>query len=148
MPSSIPLLLCFASTWFMTGLIWFVQVVHYPLFAQVGSEAFGGYHNAHVRLVTRVVLVPMVAELLTSLWLVYEPPSGVGSQLPLFGLAAAVLVWLSTILIQVPLHQGLADAFVPRTHQRLVATNAGRAWLWTAHAGIVLAMTAFAIDNH
>lgn len=26
-----------AATWAMVGLVWFVQVVHYPLFAQVGG---------------------------------------------------------------------------------------------------------------
>jgi hypothetical protein len=34
------LLTCVASTLFMTGLSWFVQVVHYPLFAAVGPDAF------------------------------------------------------------------------------------------------------------
>ena len=32
------LLLHAAATLFMTGLIWFVQVVHYPLFARVGED--------------------------------------------------------------------------------------------------------------
>ena len=31
------LLLHAGATFFMCGLIWFVQIVHYPLFAQVGS---------------------------------------------------------------------------------------------------------------
>ena len=29
-----------AATLFMVGVIWFVQVVHYPLFAKVGATAF------------------------------------------------------------------------------------------------------------
>jgi hypothetical protein len=27
-----------AATFFMVGLIWFVQIVHYPLFGQVGRD--------------------------------------------------------------------------------------------------------------
>ena len=40
---------CLASTLFMTGLIWFVQVVHYPLFDRVESGAFRRYHADHTR---------------------------------------------------------------------------------------------------
>jgi hypothetical protein len=29
-----------AATFFMVGVIWFVQVVHYPLFARVGTLDF------------------------------------------------------------------------------------------------------------
>jgi hypothetical protein len=32
------------ATLYMTGLIWFVQLVHYPLFAQVGRHAHLSYH--------------------------------------------------------------------------------------------------------
>lgn len=28
------------NTWFMTGLIWLVQAVQYPLFVRVGREGF------------------------------------------------------------------------------------------------------------
>ena len=38
------LITCAAATWFMAGLHWFVQVVHYPLFADVGTERFIAYH--------------------------------------------------------------------------------------------------------
>ena len=33
----------------MASIAWFVQVVHYPLFGLVGSEAFGLYHEGHLR---------------------------------------------------------------------------------------------------
>lgn len=36
-----------AATWFMVGLIWFVQLVHYPLFARVGRGGFAAYEGAH-----------------------------------------------------------------------------------------------------
>ena len=29
-----------AATLYMVGVIWFVQVVHYPLFARAGAEGF------------------------------------------------------------------------------------------------------------
>src|SRR5690242_11744149 len=89
------LLICLASTLFMTGLVWFVQVVHYPLFARVGTASFADYHHAHSRATTRVVLVPMALELASSLALIFIHPAGIGRALAWAGLAAAVLTWLS-----------------------------------------------------
>ena len=31
------------STWFMVGLIWMIQTVHYPLFARLGDDTFVRY---------------------------------------------------------------------------------------------------------
>ena len=45
---SICLLINLAATWYMTGLIWFVQFVHYPLFADVEAEQFTTYHKRHM----------------------------------------------------------------------------------------------------
>jgi hypothetical protein len=49
-----------AVTLFMLGVIWFVQVVHYPLFAKVGQEGFTLYSKAHSHLTGYVVGPPML----------------------------------------------------------------------------------------
>jgi hypothetical protein len=139
------LLACLASTLFMTGLIWFVQVVHYPLFGRVGPAAFGPYHAEHARRTTWVVVVPMVAELVTSALLTAYRPAGTPPALAWAGLAAAALAWASTALVQVPLHGRLSGGFDPGAHRELVLSNAARAAAWTAHAAILLAMTARAM---
>ena len=41
-----------ASTLYMTGLIWFVQVVHYPLLGAVGGSEFSAYEQRHMSLTT------------------------------------------------------------------------------------------------
>lgn len=63
------LLLNFASTWSMVGLIWPIQVVHYPLFSSVGAEQFQEYSEDHQRLITYLVLPLMFVELGTALML-------------------------------------------------------------------------------
>jgi hypothetical protein len=35
------------STLSMVGLIWFVQIVHYPLFKMVGDDGFSEYERCH-----------------------------------------------------------------------------------------------------
>ena len=51
-------LTCLASTLFMTGLIWFVQVVHYPLFDRVDPDSFRRYHADHTIATGFVVILP------------------------------------------------------------------------------------------
>ena len=75
-----------AVTLFMVGVIWFVQVVHYPLFAKVGSERFVLYSKAHSRLTTYVVGPPMLVEAATALLLVFRRPEGVPLAAAFFGL--------------------------------------------------------------
>ena len=62
------------STLFMTGLIWFVQVVHYPLFNGVGLADFADYEKRHSDLTTYIVIVPMFAELISAALLVWQRP--------------------------------------------------------------------------
>src|SRR3954466_985742 len=131
------LIICAGSTWFMTGVIWFVQVVHYPLFARVGGSRFRDYHAAHTRLTTRVVMAPMILELLTSAILAVHPPVGLNSHLVRAGLLAAAICWTSTGLIQVPLHGRLAAGDDATSRRTLVMSNWIRTVAWTCHAGIV-----------
>ena len=44
-----------AATLYMTGLIWFVQVVHYPLMGLTGKAEFSAYEQRHTLLTTWVV---------------------------------------------------------------------------------------------
>jgi len=69
------LVLHVASTMFMVGLIWLVQIVHYPLFAQVGKDTFLAYHQRHTRWITSIVAPLMLLELATGLLLWLRAPS-------------------------------------------------------------------------
>jgi len=77
LPVSTTLLATAAATLFMTGLIWFVQVVHYPLLAEVGEREFARFHELHSRRVTWIVPPVMAVELVTALVLALAPPDGV-----------------------------------------------------------------------
>jgi hypothetical protein len=126
---------------FLTGLIWFVQVVHYPLFAAVGPDAFAAYHRAHTRRTTLVVAAPMLIEMATSLTLVVRPPMGVDRTLPWVGLTLVVAIWLITALVQVPLHGRLArEGRDLGVIQGLVRSNRVRVLLWTLHAATLAQM--------
>lgn len=121
----------------MTGLIWFVQVVHYPLMAAVGADGFAAYETSH-RFRTGVVVMPfMGVELLAAVALVAAPPAGVGVGVPvvLLGVLAAVLA--TTFFVSVPAHDALNHGFDPAAHRRLCATNWVRTAGWSVRAAVL-----------
>ena len=130
------------ATLFMVGLIWFVQVVHYPLFGSVGREGFARYSQAHSRLTGFVVGPPMLVEAATAVALVVRAPQRVPFSLPLTGLVLLAVVWLSTAFLQSPQHTVLGRGFVADSHHFLVLSNWVRTVCWTARGVVVLLMTA------
>ncbi len=146
MTGKLAFIACLAATTFMTGVIWFVQVVHYPLMDRVGSEDFNNYHAGHTNLTGRVVLVPMVVELLTSAWLVFDRPRGLSPNMAILGLFLAVSTWAITFFVSVPAHDRLSLGFDPIWHRSLVGTNIFRSTAWTAHSVLLLAVTYRQID--
>ena len=129
-----------ASTLAMTGIIWFVQIVHYPLFSRVGVDAFQRYELDNTRVTTYVVLPLMLVELGSAILLFWCPPSG--ASIVVLGVNALLVaaIWLVTFMVQVPQHARLSIAFDAVTHRRLVAGNWVRTVLWTARAILVLWM--------
>lgn len=130
------------ATLLMVGVIWTVQVVHYPLFAGVGAGGWAAYEAAHQSRITLVVGPLMLAELVTAVWLVLDRPAGLPAWAVVLGAALVGVIWASTAFVQVPLHATLGDAFDADAHARLVATNWIRTAAWTARGGLVLWMTA------
>lgn len=143
MPSAELLLLVqAAATLFMAGLIWFVQVVHYPLFGAVDPAGFPRYEAAHMRRTSWVVTAPMFVELGAAVLLVLAPPPGVPAAAAWAGAGLVAIIWASTAGLQAPRHVALRAAFDARRHAALVRTNWIRTAAWSARAVLVLWMLA------
>lgn len=137
--SDFVLLLNLVSTFTMVGVIWFVQVVHYPLLAVVPVESASGVAVDHQRRTGWVVMIPMTVEGFTTLGLLKWVPDCVAWWVPwLNGVFLAVALGC-TVLLSVPRHARMAarpDASVGR---ELVLTNWPRTIAWTAR-GVVVAL--------
>ncbi len=129
-----------AATLIMLGVILIVQLVHYPLFRHVGEVSYAIYQAEHVRRITWIVAPLMTTELVTAGWLVWAPPPGVVPWQAWTGLVLVIVIWGTTALVQVPLHDRLTDGFDAATHRRLVRTNWLRTGAWTLRGGLVLWM--------
>lgn len=129
-----------ASTWFMVGLIWTIQTVHYPLFARVGHAAFVRYEYEHTTRMGKLLALPAVVEIVTGAALVWTRPGEVGLWLVMVAGALLVAIWVVTALVQVPLHRRLGNGRDDAAIRQLVRRNWLRTGLWTARGVLVTAM--------
>ena len=116
------------ATFAMTGIIWFVQIVHYPMLGRLPRENFPALEREHCDRTGFVVAPPMLVEAFTLVWLLL---CGFDSPLFLFTAALLGVVWLSTFGLQVPLHRSLLGGWNDTAHRRLVLTNWIRTAAWT-----------------
>ena len=125
----------------MCGLIWFVQMVHYPLFAHTDTTHSPDYPDENQRRTAPVVIPPMLVEAATATLIALYPPAAIGRPIALAGLAMVAILWLSTLLVQMPLHGRLTRAgHTPATVAALVRTNWLRTILWSARALLAIWM--------
>ncbi len=128
------------ATLALVGLIWIVQVVHYPLMAEV-REGFVRYHELHCARIGWLVAPLMGLEALTAMLLLQARPAGVGTGWVWLGLGLVAVIWLATALLSVPEHARLALGYDAEAIQRLVRTNWVRTLAWSARGALVLWMT-------
>lgn len=131
-------LLHLATCLFMVGVIWMVQVVHYPLFRLVGTPGFPDYAQQHQRLMTWIVGPAMLLEAGTAVALVYCRPAGIAGWGMWAGLGLIGVIWLSTACLQVPCHGVLSQGFDPQAHTRLVRSNWIRTVAWSLRGLLLL----------
>jgi hypothetical protein len=136
------LLVNVAATLLMCGVIWMVQLVHYPLFSEVGESTYVRYQNGHQTLITLLVGPLMLIEAGTALLLLAQPPQGVPAWMTWAGMALVAVVWGATFFLSVPQHAVLSAGFDAEAHRALVSSNWVRTLAWSGRGVLVLAMVA------
>lgn len=121
-------------SWFMTGLIWYVQVVHYPSFLLVKDDQFQKFHQFHTVATGSVVMLPMVLEMVFALFLVILKPQ---EKILYVALGLLVVVWIVTFFISVPAHNQLARGYQEIVINHLISTNWIRTIAWTVKSIII-----------
>ena len=131
------LLLTFAFTAFNTGLIWVIQVVHYPSFLHIDEARYEAFQKFHMKGITMIVLPSMAVELVSSgVLLLYW------DQLPslLVYIASVVLlglIWLHTAFLASPIHVQLSKVYLLENIQKLIRINWWRTIIWSVRAVLV-----------
>ena len=114
------------ATAFMVGVIWLVQLVHYPAFKHIEEKNFKEFAFFHQQKITYIVAPAMVIEFLSGLYLL--PATGFVFTATMMMLIA---VWLVTFFYSVKEHNLLLSGKDEESIDRLVKTNWIRTLLWT-----------------
>ena len=126
-----------ASTWAMTGVIWFVQLVQYPSFARVDAASFPEFHAHHSSAISWIVGPLMIVEALSALAFIWAPLRVQAPWQVWLGVALVGVIWASTFFLQVPAHTKLGAGFDESTWSFLVQSNWLRTIAWSLRAALV-----------
>jgi len=125
------------TTWCMTALIWFVQLVQYPSFSRVGTDFFPAFHTLHSSRITFIVAPLMIGEAVSAVGLLWTPVGVAEGWEIWLGIGLVALIWASTFLLQVAMHGRLSKGFDEPAWRFLVTSNWVRTLGWSARAVLV-----------
>lgn len=133
------------STSIMVGVIWTIQIVHYPFFHRLDQKNFGLYMDTHRSKISYIVIPVMLAELTSGIGLII-----INTQFQaqfIAGFILILLIWISTAVIQVPSHSKLASGYDQTEVQKLVRLNWIRTILWSLRLTLLLFVLTRIIHN-
>lgn len=137
-PRKICLLLQAGVTWAMTGIIWMVQVVVYPLFGDIGEASFVAYHERYMWLVSWIVGPLIILELITVVWSLLLFTDPMDRRMLFLGAGLFLALCVATFFGPVQIHQELKAGYSAEAADRLVTSNWIRTILWTCRALLLL----------
>ncbi|MCC5816162.1 MAG: hypothetical protein JJT78_15530 [Leptospira sp.] len=156
------------ATIFLTGLIWMVQIVHYPSFMDVGSSEFLEFHKNHSTRISLIVVPMMTLELVLAIVILFaclfeQLESNMGANANLLegrtvfiqqmgwlvwiNLIIVILLWITTFFISVPYHNQLGQGFQMESAKKLVQTNWIRTIFWSIKSYVVLRILVLYYNN-
>lgn len=113
-----------ALTLYDTGMSWVLQLMHYPLYHEVGSGEFSRYIRLNNQRAVVPAILPALATAGVSLLMVWRRPSIVPAAIAMTALLLNVAVLISTAIWQGRLHSRLVQAGKSEAAiNLLVATN-------------------------
>ncbi len=126
------------STLFMTGLIWIIQLLHYPSYQFIQLEKFKDYQHFHSTQITYIVGPMMLIEVFTGIYLTLQ--NNWTSPFT-FNFVGLCVIWISTLVFSIPAHNQLALGFNPQAISHLLQTNWIRTITWTLRAVLLLSLS-------
>ena len=129
LPNNFVLLGHLIFTSIMTGVIWVIQIVHYPSFHFIEKELYTAFQKFHMNKISIIVIPIMLAELITGMMLFLDKSSK--SPILIISFVILVLIWLITGVFFSKAHNELMTGYQELVVNQLVVMNWIRTLLWT-----------------
>jgi len=128
------LVIHFSCCLFMTGVIWLVQILHYPSFKFVSEKEFVTFEQFHIKRISYVVVPVMLVEITTAIIAYLNHPS----LLLLLNMIFNSLILLFTYALSVPYHNKLKEGKSLKTIKMLAYTNWPRTIFWSLRSLLLI----------
>ena len=119
----------------MVGVIWVIQLVHYPSFRFTDREKYVAFQIFHMRNISFIVVPVMILEFLSGLLLVLYHSNH--ESLLRISFILLLIIWLVTALFFAQIHQKLSKGYDETLVRNLVSLNWIRTLLWTIRTIII-----------
>ncbi len=101
------LLVCTLLVLYNLGVIWFVQLVVYPLFAKVGVDEYVAYHTFYLSRIPLPVIFPGFACFLLPIALMLFRPLSIPLWIALANVVCGLIALVVTVALEIPRHYRL-----------------------------------------
>tara|TARA_B100002051_G_C16594930_1_gene564844 strand:- start:236 stop:640 length:405 start_codon:yes stop_codon:yes gene_type:complete len=120
----------------MVGVIWLVQVVHYPSFNFIDKKFYSDFQNFHIKRISFIVIPVMLLELVSGLILIFLDNRHSTPSLISFGIL--ILIWIITGLFFAKAHQDLTVGYDREIVKKIIKLNWIRTLLWSIRLILLL----------
>ena len=121
----------FASTAVMVGVIWVIQLLHYPTFHYIEKNNYSQFQKFHMNRISYIVIPAMVIEMLSGIMLVIINDDFIIS------FSFLVCIWIITFVFFTNIHQRLLSKYENTAVEKLVNLNWIRTAFWTVRLVIL-----------
>ncbi|MCZ6671357.1 MAG: hypothetical protein O7C75_00315 [Verrucomicrobia bacterium] len=126
------------STLFMTGVIWYVQVVHYPLLRFIQSEDGKDFADLYKKKSGLIVVPFMLTELVTGILLIGSTWMMQYGYYLWMNLILLLGIWVVTFTVHLPQHKALTNSFNSETIRPLVRSDWIRTLIWSIRSVLLV----------
>ena len=119
------------STSIMVGVIWIIQLVHYPTFLFIDKQKYMKFQEFHMSRVSYIVMPTMIAELFSGIYILLYNNILMVNTFFLLASFSLFLNWVITALVFVKIHNGLLIKYEKKIILLLVKLNWLRTILWS-----------------
>ena len=124
------------STSIMVGVIWVIQLVHYPSFPFIDKNIYAAFQKFHMDRISIIVIPIMLAELITGMILFLDKSSK--NSILVISFIILILIWIITVVFFTKAHNKLIIGYQELVVNQLVVMNWVRTLLWTLRLFLLL----------
>ena len=128
------------TTFVMTGIVWFLQLVHYPLFRKVARSRFVPFERMQLLLTSFVVAPPVLLETAAVLYSLWRKPPWMDPDAVLLGAVLLGIIWVTILFVHGPQHRALQQRFDPKAYRILLYTNWIPSYAWSSGLAVLFAV--------